>query len=52
MMACLKNSMNAFFNEINTYLVNILNCSFSCGRMTSLQRQAKIILIGKKLLKI
>ena len=37
-----------FFNEIHTYLFNTLNCSFSCGRMTSSQRQAMITLIEKK----
>ena len=37
-----------FFNEIHTYLLNTLNCSLSCGHMTSSQRQAVITLIGKK----
>ena len=37
-----------FFNEIHTYLLNTLNCSFSCGHMTSSQRQAMITLIEKK----
>ena len=36
-----------FFNEIHTYLLNTLNCSFSCGHMTSSQRQAIITLIEK-----
>ena len=37
-----------FFNEIHTYLLNTINCSFSCGHMTSSQRQAMITLIEKK----
>ena len=37
-----------FFNEIHTCLLNTLNCSFSCGHMTSSQRQAMITLIEKK----
>ena len=37
-----------FFNEIHTYLLSILNCSFSHGHMTSSQKQALIILIEKK----
>ena len=31
-----------FLNEIHTYLLNTLNSSFSCGHMTSTQRQAMI----------
>ena len=37
-----------FFNKIHTYLLNTLNCYFSCGHMTSSQRQAMITLIEKK----
>ena len=37
-----------FFNEIHTYLLNTLNCSFSCGHMTSSRRQVMITLIEKK----
>ena len=37
-----------YFNETHTYLLNTLNCSLSCGRMTSSQRQAMITLIEKK----
>ena len=37
-----------FSNEIHTYLLNTMNCSFSCGCMTSSQRQALITLIEKK----
>ena len=36
------------FNEIHTYLLSTLNCSFSRGHMTSSQKQALIILIEKK----
>ena len=48
MMACIKNFMHAFFNEIHTYLLNTLNCYFSCSHMTSSQRQAMITLIEEK----
>ena len=37
-----------FFNKIHTYLLNTLNCSFSCGHMTSSQRQAMITLTEEK----
>ena len=37
-----------FFNEIHTYLLSTLNCSFSRGHMTSSHKQALIILIEKK----
>ena len=36
-----------YFNEIHTYLLNTLNCSLSCGRMTSSQRHSMITLIEK-----
>ena len=47
--ACLsKEFYVCFFNEIYTNLLKTLNCSFSCGHMTSSQRQAMITLIEKK----
>ena len=37
-----------FFNEISTYLIDVLNLSFAFGQLSNSQRQAIITLIEKK----
>ena len=42
MMDCQKNFMCAFFKEIHSYPVDVLNLSFTHGQLSNSQRQAMI----------
>ena len=48
MMDCQKNFTCAFFKEIQSYLLDALNLSFTHGQLSNSQRQALITLIEKK----